>query len=232
MNSYNTIIRNIKRFTVNDYLRQEYYIKLYGQLKNKFVLDVGCAEGELNQINKNRLWNHFFIYSVAKRTIGIDIQKGEIDQMSKMGFDVRLMDAEKIKFKEKFDIIFAGELIEHLPNPGLFLLSARKAINNCGKIILSTPNTFSANRLFRVFQFKTNDPPTNPDHTLYLTPTMIGRLALLSGLKVEKIIYSHFPFIHNSILVILNKFVCKVVGENFKEQIIVVLVKDSYHFLE
>ena len=41
------------------------------------------------------------------------------------------------------DGIFAGELIEHLENPGLFLSECKRVLKRNGVIIITTPNPFS-----------------------------------------------------------------------------------------
>lgn len=214
---------HIKTKTLDDYLKFEYYQKILLPLKGKNVLDVGCVEDNLDKANLERIWNHWFIFQAAAKTTGIDVVEDSIKRMRSMGFNVFLMNAEKIKFNTKFDVVFAGELIEHLTNPGLFLQSAASVLKRGGKIVLTTPNAFSVNRLVRVVQHVTNDPPNNPDHTLYFTPATIRKLAELSGLRVSKIDYAYFPFLYSSPLVGLNKLFCKLLGNRFKEQMVVTI---------
>lgn len=217
----------VNSFPIDDYLKLEYYKKILPYIKDKKVLDVGCTGHDLLSkrvyANEYRLWNHWFIYKMAKQTIGIDIEEKSVRAMNKLGFNVRVMDAEHIRFNEKFDVVFAGELIEHLPNPGLFLKAAQKVLKPNGLIVLSTPNTFSANKIIRVMQMMTNDPPENPDHTMYFTPQRLDMLAKKCGLRLSEIDYSFFPFAKKTILISLNQFVCNFLGDKFKEQILVVL---------
>lgn len=217
------MIANITKHSISDYLKTEYYQKIAPCIKGKDILDVGCVDHDITVAGDERLWNHYFIRSLAKNAIGIDIEKDSIKKMQKMGYEVKVMDAEDMKFREKFDVVFAGELIEHLANPGLFLRSAKKALKKNGIIILTTPNTFSINRLVRVAQKLTNDPPANLDHTMYFTPQTLKTLAKKSGLKVINIEYVFFPFNHESLIIKLNKLVCKILGERFKEQLIIML---------
>src|SRR3990167_6641591 len=217
------ISKKITGIKISDYRKQEYYQTVNKFIKGKNVLDVGCVDEKLTRINKNRLWNHWFIYKQASSVVGIDIEYSEINKLKSMGFDVITMSAEEIYFKKKFDTVFAGELIEHLPNPGLFLQKAKNALKKKGVIVLSTPNTYAINKIIRVIQYRTNNPPENPDHTMYFTPENIKTLADKCGLKVIKIDYSHFPFTEDSLLIKLNKIACRVFGEKFKEQLIAVL---------
>jgi len=213
----------ISRYTVESYLKHDYYQKIYPYIKNKKVLDVGCVDDNIDLANQKRLWNHWFIYRAAKQTLGIDIEKKSIDKMKRMDFNVKTMSAEKMSFENEFDTVFAGELIEHLINPGLFLKKAKKALRKNGKIVLSTPNTYSVNRLARVFLLHTNEPPVNIDHTTYFTPQTISTLARKCGLKVSKFDYAYFPFTQISHLARINKIACSFLGERFKEQLIAVI---------
>lgn len=210
---------------ISEYLCHDYYQKIASYITNKDVLDVGCVEHDLSRANSTRPWNHWFIYKLAKSSLGIDIEEKSLQLMKKAGFNVRTLDAEKMNFSNKFDVVFAGELIEHLPNPGIFLKKCNKALRKRGKIIITTPNTYSVNRIVRVIQFMTNEPPVNIDHTLYLSPRTMTTLAEKCGIKVSKIEYAHYPFSGNGLLVILNKLVCKILGNRFKEQMIIFIEK-------
>ena len=58
-----------------------------------------------------------------------------------MGYnDIIYGDAENFSLGKKFDVVFAGELIEHLSNPGLFLRCAKRHLRENGKLVLTTPN--------------------------------------------------------------------------------------------
>lgn len=214
---------NITNHTISDYLKTEYYQKIAPLIKNKSVLDVGCIDHDISKAGNERLWNHYFIKELSKQCFGIDIEKKSIEKIKKLGYEVAVMDAERMSFNNKFDVVFAGELIEHLISPGSFLQSAKRALKKDGIIILTTPNTFSVNRLVRVFQKFTNDPPANLDHTMYFTPKTISTLIKKTGMKVVSIDYSFFPFFQDTLLIKLNKLMCGMLGDRFKEQLIVVL---------
>ena len=220
-------MRQIKDFSgitqmkIETYLALDYYQKIVERLRGKKVLDVGCVDdGEIGA-NEIRLWNHWFIVKMGREVVGIDIREGPLRQLKRLGFKVKKMDAQRINFRERFDVVFAGELIEHLPNPGMFLVSAARVLRKEGQIILSTPNPFSLSRLVRVVQSLTNEPAVNPDHTMYFSPQNIKTLAEKCKLQVVKIDYAHFPFTQQRLLVKLNQIGCKILGERFKEQMLV-----------
>ena len=103
--------------------------------KNDTVLDVGFWGQGLKIDSPN--WAHKFLLGRAKDVYGLDMNydttKINNAEHYKKG------NAENFNFDFKFDIIFAGDLIEHLSNPGLFLWSCAGNLKDGGRIIITTP---------------------------------------------------------------------------------------------
>jgi 2-polyprenyl-3-methyl-5-hydroxy-6-metoxy-1,4-benzoquinol methylase len=53
---------------------------------------------------------------VSKKVVGVDIQKEDVERLRKLGYEVVWGDVTTINLGKKFDVIVAGELIEHLPD--------------------------------------------------------------------------------------------------------------------
>lgn len=96
--------------------------------------------------------------------------------------------AEDFSFPNvSFDVIFAGDLIEHLTNPGLFLARCKEHLKPGGRIVLTTPNTFN---LFNLAGKLTNDEPAvNADHTMYFNGKTLRTLLRKCGFSIEKYQY-------------------------------------------
>lgn len=77
-------------------------------IKNKDVLDVGCVHDNLRAVRIVGRWLHGKIAEHAKHVIGIDTLEEGINEMKRMGYDVKHMNAEKLRFYKKFDVIVAG----------------------------------------------------------------------------------------------------------------------------
>lgn len=128
-------------------------------VSNKDVLDIGCVDHEFD--NSNSL--HNFICSKAKSCIGIDIEREQIQKMVDKGYECYYADAENFNLGKKFDVIVAGELIEHLFNPGNFLNSVKKHMRKDSIFILTTPNPFFFKYILgAIFS---NNPGIRDDHT-------------------------------------------------------------------
>ena len=97
-------------------------------LSRKAVLDIGCSYGELLA--------HF-----GKGSVGITISKDEAEYGKAKGLDVRYGNIESDTFilNEKFDVIYANNLFEHLLSPHQFLVRIKKYLKPGGILILGVP---------------------------------------------------------------------------------------------
>lgn len=101
------------------------------------VLDVGCASR-----HGRPDWIHGLIAKVVPELVGIDIDAATLTELRTQGYDVREADACGFELGRTFDLVFAGELIEHLDDVHGFLASARAHLKEGGQLVLTTPNAF------------------------------------------------------------------------------------------
>lgn len=137
---------------------------IYSYCKNKVVLDVGCVNHDA-KTEKGKNWLHKNLKKISKKVIGLDLNEPEAKKLNKKGYDIRIGNVETIQFKEKFDVVVAGELIEHLANPGLFLENMGKQLKKGGHFIITTPNVFCIRYTLRDIFFGKVIP--NDEHTCY-----------------------------------------------------------------
>lgn len=105
----------------------------------KKVLDVGCFDGRDSYLIKRK----------GNDVYGVDRMKSALLKAEKKGIRVFALDAEKDKWpfkKNFFDVILAGDIIEHFFDPDLFLENVKKFLKPDGRLILSTPNLASVGR--------------------------------------------------------------------------------------
>lgn len=138
------------------------------QVGGKEVLDVGVCghiwKNDLNWLHSE--WLHFTVEKEAKTVVGIDIYKEGIRKARELGFNIIYGNAEVYISDKKFDIVLAGDVIEHLNNPGLFLNCVKKNLKKNGKLILTTTNTRHPNEWLTMKAYR-------PDHVqLYNAPTI------------------------------------------------------------
>jgi 2-polyprenyl-3-methyl-5-hydroxy-6-metoxy-1,4-benzoquinol methylase len=84
------------------------------------------------------------------RTAGKENVFGVDTELKKETPNYKKASAEKIPFQtQSFDTIIAGELIEHLKKPELFIKEANRLLKKDGKLIITTPNKESLlNKIF------------------------------------------------------------------------------------
>lgn len=128
--------------------------------KNKKVLDIGCRDGNLTR---------YFVD--GNSVLGIDIDEISLNKASK-NLGIRTMPVDlngdwKILNGEKFNIIFAGEILEHLYFPEKILTHVVEFLDNNGDSLFigSVPNAFSLKNRFRyMLGTKKYTPLSDPTH--------------------------------------------------------------------
>lgn len=94
-------------------------------------LDVGCSSGQ-------------YMYWASKRGFfcaGVEINKRTADIAVANGFKVFNGFLEDAKFeKESFDVVFVGDVIEHVPDPRTLMRTCVSLLKKDGILVISTPN--------------------------------------------------------------------------------------------
>lgn len=125
------------------------------------VLHVGCCGDEwlFDQVWANGQPLHKVLAEhVGKENLlGTDLNEKTSSRLREMGYPVIHADAESLDkllgsweeqvgrpwgFSPRFDVLVAGELIEHLTCPGAFLEAAKPFVSPQGKLLVTTPNAF------------------------------------------------------------------------------------------
>lgn len=105
------------------------------------MLDIGCSTGGWLLHWRSRGWE----------PSGIDIDAEDVAAAAAKGIDARTCDlnADPLPFPdETFDLVFAGEVIEHLIDTDGFLREVNRCLRPGGHLIVTTPNLASfENRL-------------------------------------------------------------------------------------
>jgi len=146
------------------------------------VLDVGCA-GHLAKQN-SPYWLHGKLREKFEDVVGIDIDEENVKELNALGYkNIFLASAETFTLPNKFDTIVAGDLIEHLKNPGSFLERAKEHLAEGGRVVITTPYPFSF--LFTVYSMiKFPKTCSSPEHTCWFCPRTFEVLIQRCGFRV------------------------------------------------
>ena len=156
-------------------------------VRERDVLDLGCVDARPQRHTAEQRMEHkpnlLFkrICELNPKTLGIDIDPEGVKVMRAMGFNVECGDVETMDLGRQFDTIIAGELIEHLENPGRFLRNMRKHLKPSGVIIISTPNPFYAGQTWKIWHY--GKPMVHEDHMGWQDPATLGQILRRTGFE-------------------------------------------------
>lgn len=133
---------------------------------------------------------HAQLSGMASQLVGVDLDDAAVGRIRSEGYDVRQGDAENLNLDERFDVVFAGELIEHLERFPDFFESVRRHLAPGGKLVLTTPNPFALSCfIYRM----SKDVWVNSDHTCWFCEHTLPQLAARCDFDVEQISYIGHP---------------------------------------
>jgi len=101
------------------------------------VYDIGGLADVLHKVKSN----HQLIKDFSSDVICIDPFEKPLKEAREKGFNVISKDVFDFNPKRKADVIFAGEIIEHMENQGLFIDKLKQLLKPNGTIIITTPNS-------------------------------------------------------------------------------------------
>jgi len=160
---------------------------ILSQVKGYSVLHLGCAGDYLKFGPEACL--HYQISKVTNKLYGIEIDplaletvkewvpEDESGRIRYFNADVQQLDFLQ---GEKFQIILAASIIEHLSNPSRILESFRTLCEHNGRLIIVTPHVFGLMQFLRV-AFKRRED-VNPHHTCWFSISTLTELCSRYGL--------------------------------------------------
>lgn len=152
------------------------WLKSYAFNKNGKVLDIGCWNGDFLKLLPET-WEKTGMDLVRHKSLPVNV-----------GF-IPGSAAERLPFSEgSYDLVFAGEIIEHLLDTSKFLLECQRVLKTWGLLLLTTPNLSCWLNLKQWFSL---DQPWCVDsdseqngHVRYLAPKVLMRMLIDTGFQV------------------------------------------------
>jgi SAM-dependent methyltransferase len=140
------------------------------------VLDLGCRYGALTRA-----------YAEGNDVVGVDVDRTALAEAAKLGIEARWADVEQpLDFPDaSFDVVVAGELLEHLREPASVVAEVRRVLRPGGNFVGSVPNAF---RLRNRLVFLVGRPPEeDPTHLHLFSPRDVR--SLLAGWQTADLEY-------------------------------------------
>jgi SAM-dependent methyltransferase len=149
---------------------REALFKRYVGGPGRRVLDLGCRDGALTRT-----------YVEGNDVVGVDADREALAAAARLGIETHWADLDQpLDFPDaSFDVVVAGELLEHLRDPAPLVAEIRRVLRPGGAFVASVPNAY---RLKRRLLFLVGRPPDDdPTHLQMFSPSDVR--SLLAGFE-------------------------------------------------
>jgi SAM-dependent methyltransferase len=159
----------------------------------KKTLHLGCTNFPYTKDSiDNKMLLHFDLEKTASELYGFDFDQEGLDILSEAGgknlYRADLEKLDEVPLAETFDVIIAGDIIEHLVNPGLFLRGIQRFMNTETRLVITTINAYSGLRFF-LYGLRGQGgakEPVHPDHVAYYSYSTLSLALEKEGLDVRE----------------------------------------------
>jgi SAM-dependent methyltransferase len=140
------------------------------------VLDVGCRYGALTRS-----------YLEGNEVVGVDVDREALAEAAKLGIETHWADADAaLPFADAtFDVVVAGELLEHIRDPAGLIDEAARVLRPGGRFVASVPNGFRLKHRLRFLAGR--EPEEDPTHLHLFSERAIRRM--LAGWEEPRLHY-------------------------------------------
>ncbi len=135
---------------------------------------------------------HGLLCKECTECVGVDLDQVGIAELGKIipGVELHVCNAEDINkvpplAGRKWEFIVAGDVVEHMDNPGKFFAAARDLLNDDGVLIVTVPSAFSIKRF--VWLMLTGREQVHPDHTAYFSESTLTTVGKRNGFSISRI---------------------------------------------
>ena len=184
---------------------------LLDRCRGKRVLHLGCTNWPYTDaaIADGSLL-HLRLGEVAGELHGLDADAAGLARLAARGFahlhqgDLEALD--QVPVDADFDVIVAGEIIEHLSNPGRFLAGVQHLMRAHTTLVITTVNAYCGFRgaLYALRGRGGRQEPVHPDHVAYYSYATLTHLVRRAGLSVDGVSFydlgrEHRPYTRRAV---------------------------------
>ena len=176
--------------------------------RGKKVLHLGATDSPITKeaIQKGYLI-HLHLNEVSEYLFGLDLDSSMIQWLSdNHGINnIKYGNIEEPEYYPSvdFDIVIAGEIFEHLSNPGKALDCIRSTIKSSSVLVITVPNAYSIKGFLRAVM---KHELIHPDHILHHSPHTLKTLLERHGFSVN----NYFSYVNGgtgTLASITNQFI-------------------------
>lgn len=162
-------ISKAKKWYIHDLNYMEHILGKTGK-----ILDIGCSYGAFLKQAEDKRWEAIGLEISAPKCKYVREELG----LEVLNIDANSIDVDQSELTGSFDVVAAAHLIEHLLDPGAFLIKIGKLLRKNGIIYIRVPNWNSFSR-------KIGGVSTSfiPMHLWYFSPKVLSLLLCRYGYK-------------------------------------------------
>jgi SAM-dependent methyltransferase len=129
------------------------------------VLDLGCRTGALTRA-----------YLEGNEVVGVDVDREALAEAARLGIETHWADLDApLPFEpDSFDVVVAGEVLEHIRDPARLIGDAHGVLRPGGTLVGSVPNAFRLKSRLRYLVGRA--PEEDPTHLHLFSPGAVHAL--------------------------------------------------------
>ena len=160
-------------------------------VKGRKVLHLGCVGfTDLDPNERVAMASHSLHWTLSQiaDVVGIDSAEKVVREYERLGIfrNILVGDVtriEELRLSAKFDVILAGDILEHVSNPGSMLDGLRGLCHSETKLVLTTPNAFGLPNFLRFIAGRFVE---GEEHVMTFNMQNLQHLLTRHGFKIEK----------------------------------------------
>ena len=156
-------------------------------VRDRAVLDLGVVDARTTRGSAEKRFERdgkilfFRLAEINPDIVGLDLDAEGVEVLKQRGYNAVCGDVHVVDLGRQFDTIIAGEIIEHLDNPGQFLCNMHRHLKPGGRLVASTPNPFYAKQRGKIWRRRL--PQVHEEHTCWFDPITLNHLLNRSGFR-------------------------------------------------
>lgn len=155
--------------------------------RHNCVAHIGCTDSPYTEM---RLRCGDLLHTRLRpqvRLVGFDIDSAALELLATRlpGSELVSVDVAAevpVNHRQAYDLVLAGEVLEHVANPGAFLEGCRGMLDPRGRLCVTVPNACSPKIAVRALA---GFEAVHPDHHVYYGPRTLTRTLETAGFKVQ-----------------------------------------------
>ena len=166
--------------------------------RGRRVIHVGFAgetRATIDELTGRATWLHGRLARVASSLVGLDLDVTGVERAREAGFEAHAVDAADRAALQGLglapaDLVVAGEVIEHVEQPGPFLEAQHDLVAPGGRLAVTTPNAAS---MLNPIAATARIELINPDHIAFYSWFTLKNLMERHAWDVREVVTYHFP---------------------------------------